>query len=104
MCVLAATRYGFLRKVVELPPSTSAAVATAVAFISAPSADETLCAFKFYVNGQLVSVGPGRPEAPVRGGDGTWHTNPFVGVWMCTWVTRVLANHAKLPKVVSNAS
>ena len=39
---------------------------TAVMFISAASNDETLCAYKLFVNGRTVAVGPGRPEARVR--------------------------------------
>ena len=36
-----------------------------------------MCAYKLHINGALASVGPGRPEAPVAGGDGTYKRNPY---------------------------
>lgn len=58
--------------------STAAAVKEALLFISA-SVDETLLtAFKLYIGGRLVAVGPGRGEAPVKGGDSKFSSSTYV--------------------------
>ena len=33
--------------------------------------------YKLFVNGQLASVGPGRGEAAVKGGDSTFRSQPY---------------------------
>jgi hypothetical protein len=52
-------------------------IVAAIVYITAISNDETMCAYKLFVNGKLVSVGPGRPEAPIFGGNGTFMRNPY---------------------------
>jgi alpha-L-rhamnosidase len=65
--------YGYFRKVVDKPFE----IASAIAYVTAISNDETLCAYKLYINGKLTSVGPGRPEAPIFGGNSTYMRNPY---------------------------
>ena len=65
--------FGYFRAVIALP----AALSSAVLHVAAENEDKLLCGYKLYVNGALVNVGPGRGEAPVWGGDGTFHAMPI---------------------------
>lgn len=66
----AANQYSFVRK--EVPaPAAAGDVALAVLHAAALT-DTVLLGFRAFVGGALVGVGPGRGEAPVWGGDGTF--------------------------------
>jgi len=56
------------------------AVARALLFVAATVDEAILSAFKVYVGGTLVAIGPGRGEAEVRGGagHGTFARQPYV--------------------------
>ena len=66
--------FAFLRKTVPRP---SAKIVRATAFITAVTDDYMLCGYKLYLGGQLVNVGPGRGEAPIWGGNGTYMDKPY---------------------------
>ena len=66
--------FAFLRKVVPRP---SAKIVRATAFITAVTDDYMLCGYKLYLGGRLVNVGPGRGEAPIWGGNGTYMDKPY---------------------------
>jgi hypothetical protein len=66
--------FGYFRTEVAVP----AGVVSAIAFVAAVNSnDRLLSAYKFYVDDQLVSIGPGRGEAPVFGGAGEFHNLPI---------------------------
>ena len=66
--------FNLVRRVVEVPPK----VQRALAFVTAQNSwGGMLMNYKLWVNGKLASVGPGRGEAPVSGGDGTFRTQPY---------------------------
>jgi hypothetical protein len=67
--------FGYFRAEVALPAGD--AVVRAIAHVAAENEDRLLCGYKLYVNGGLAGVGPGRGEAPVWGGDGTFHGLPI---------------------------
>ena len=64
---------------VDLPPDRK--IVAAAAYVSGANApagtSKTLMAFKLYLNGRLIGVGPGRGEAPVFGGDGRFRSLPY---------------------------
>eukprot|EP01050_Picozoa_sp_SAG11_P012697 SAG11_NODE_1429_length_4936_cov_5.029539_3_plen_589_part_00 len=66
--------FGYFRNEVDVP----AGVVSATAFVTAVNQDPMLSAYKFYVNGDLVDLGPGRGEAPVYGGDGKFRSLPYM--------------------------
>lgn len=70
----AAGMFAFLRKVV---PKPSSQVVRATAFVTAVTDDYMLCGYRLYVGGKLVNVGPGRGEAVVWGGNGTYMEKPY---------------------------
>jgi hypothetical protein len=60
--------FNILRKVVDAPPRSQ--VARIVGYITAQNSwSGMLMNYKLYINGKLVSVGPGRGEARIKGGD-----------------------------------
>ena len=65
--------FGYFRKDIAVPIGTVAAVA----FVAAPNLDPMLSAYKLYMDGGLVNLGPGRGEAPVWGGDGAFRCTDF---------------------------
>eukprot|EP01049_Picozoa_sp_SAG25_P014630 SAG25_NODE_2655_length_1467_cov_0.983187_1_plen_400_part_00 len=66
--------FGYFRKDVKIP----AGVSSATAFVTAVNQDPLLAAYKFYINDDLVDLGPGRGEAPVYGGDGRFRSLPYM--------------------------
>ncbi len=56
----------YARKEITVPPG----VVTASLFVTATNQDPMLSAYKLYIDGNFVNLGPGRGEAPVWGGDG----------------------------------
>ena len=66
--------FAFFRKTVKQP---STRVLRATAFVTAVTDDYMLCGYKLYLGGQLVGVGPGRGEAVVWGGNGTYMKRPY---------------------------
>jgi hypothetical protein len=66
--------FAFARKVVPKPASK---IVRATAFITAVADDYMLCAYRLYMGGVLVNVGPGRGEAPIWGGNGTYMEKPY---------------------------
>jgi hypothetical protein len=75
----ASSTFNLVRRVVQAPPR--AQVQRAIAFVSAQNSwGGMLMNYKLYVNGELASVGPGRGEAAVRGGDGRFRTQPYTTV------------------------
>lgn len=68
--------FNLVRRVVHVPPS--AEIQRVVAFVSAQNSwSGMLMNYKLWVDGTLVSVGPGRGEAPIAGGDGTFKAQPY---------------------------
>eukprot|EP01046_Picozoa_sp_COSAG06_P023084 COSAG06_NODE_1818_length_8294_cov_40.638560_5_plen_735_part_00 len=65
--------FGYFRKEITVP----AGVESAQAFITSTNQDPMLSAYKLYVDGKLVNIGPGRGEAPVFGGDGDFRSLPY---------------------------
>ena len=65
--------FAYFRKDLAVPSD----VATAVAFVTALNSDPMLSAYKLYIDGELVNLGPGRGEAPVWGGDGVFRSLPY---------------------------
>ena len=65
--------FGYFRKEVTVP----AGVESAQAFITSVNSDPLLSAYKLYIDGVLVNLGPGRGEASVFGGDGTFRSLPY---------------------------
>jgi hypothetical protein len=65
--------FGYFRKDVVVPPGTVSAVASVTGVLE----DKLLSAYKLYVDGALVNIGPGRGEAPVWDGDGAFRALPF---------------------------
>ncbi len=66
--------FAFFRKVV---PKPAAPILRATAFITAVTDDYMLCGYRLYIGGSLVNVGPGRGEAVVWGGNGTYMEKPY---------------------------
>ncbi len=66
--------FAFLRKIV---PKPAANILRATAFITAVTDDYMLCGYRLYIGGSLVNVGPGRGEAVVWGGNGTYMEKPY---------------------------
>jgi hypothetical protein len=66
--------FSFFRKVVPRPAPK---VIRATAFVTAVTDEYMLCGYKLYVGGKLVGVGPGRGEAVVFGGNGTYMSKPY---------------------------
>ena len=64
--------FGYFRKEVAVP----ATLVSAVGFVAAYCDEPLLSAFKVYVDGAMVALGPGRGEAPVFGGDGLFRGLP----------------------------
>ena len=71
----AAPTFAYFRKVIKI-----GAVQSARAFIAAPLETPLLANYKLFIDGQLVDVGPGRGEAPVWGGDGTFRSLPYASL------------------------
>ena len=71
-----ANTFTYARKEFTLPfaPST---IVRAAGFVLGKEAGALLCGYRFYLNGELVDVGPGRPEARVWGGDGAYKSAPY---------------------------
>lgn len=68
--------FNLARRVVIAPRHSE--VQRAVAFVSAQNSwSGMLMNYKLWVNGVLASVGPGRGEAAVRGGDGRFRSQPY---------------------------
>lgn len=67
--------FGYFRKEITVP----AGVESAQAFITSENSDQDklLSAYKLYVDGKLVNIGPGRGEAFVFGGDGDFRSLPY---------------------------
>jgi hypothetical protein len=57
--------------------NTPSNLATAIAFVAARNDDRLLSGYKLYVDDVFVALGPGRGEAPVFGGEGTFHGLPI---------------------------
>ena len=93
------SRFVFMRRVVNVDDTSAAgggacaagtaessaragtgAVARALLFVAATVDEAILSAFKVYIGGTLVAVGPGRGEAEVRGGagHGTFARQPYI--------------------------
>jgi hypothetical protein len=81
--------FAFARKVVKLPSTPQ----RATAYVSALTDDYVLCGFKLYIGGVLVGVGPGRGEAPVLGGNGTFMARPYVALDATAAVGAALSAH-----------
>ena len=68
--------FNLVRRVVHAPARSQ--VQRAIAFVSAQNSwGGMLMNYKLWVNGALASVGPGRGEAFVRGGDCSFRTQPY---------------------------
>lgn len=68
--------FNLVRRVVHVLPK--AQMGRAVAFITAQNSwGGMLMNYKLWVGDKLVSVGPGRGEAPITGGDGRFRSQPF---------------------------
>jgi hypothetical protein len=68
--------YTYLRRDFQLPFPPEM-VSRAVGFVTATGTDPLLCAYRLYLNGALVDVGPGRGEARVWAGDGRFNGLPY---------------------------
>ena len=76
--------FGYFRKEIVVP----ATMVSAQAFITAQGDDKLFSYYKFYINGNIVDAGPGRGQAPVFGGDGTFHALPYTTLDL----TSIIAN------------
>lgn len=65
--------FAYFRKDIVVPPGTVSAVCSVTGVLE----DKLLSAYKVYIDGVLVNIGPGRGEAPVWEGDGTFRSLPF---------------------------
>jgi alpha-L-rhamnosidase len=65
--------FGYFTRHIAVPSDLE----SASAFVTALNDDPLLAAYKLYVNGALVDVGPGRGEAPVWEGDGKFRNLPY---------------------------
>jgi hypothetical protein len=65
--------FAFFRKTVK-----PAKIVRATAYVTAVTDDYMMCGYKLYLGGRLVGVGPGRGEAVVWGGNGTYMKRPYV--------------------------
>ena len=65
--------FAYFRKEVTVPSG----VVSAAAFVTAVNQDPMLSAYKLYIDGELINIGPGRGEAPVWGGDGAFRSLPY---------------------------
>ena len=65
--------FSYFRKELSVPPGC----VSASAFVTAVNQDPLLSAYKLYINGALVNLGPGRGEAPVFDGDGVFRSLPY---------------------------
>ena len=72
MTTSARATFGYFRREVALP----AGIVSAVVHLAGALDEALLCGWKFYIDGALVNVGPGRGEAPVWGGDGRFRNLP----------------------------
>lgn len=68
-----AATFAYLRKDIVVPAGTVSAVGSVTGVLE----DKLLSAYKLYVDGVLVNIGPGRGEAPVWEGDGLFRPLPF---------------------------
>jgi hypothetical protein len=78
-------------RVTPFPPSRVASRPRGVrAYVPAACVQDPvmLMNYKLYVDGALASVGPGRGEAPVTGGDGRFRAQPYVTVDLTTFFAR----------------
>jgi hypothetical protein len=66
--------FGYFRSEIDVP----AGVMSASAFLTGVNADPLEAGYKFYINGDLIDIGPGRGEAPVWEGDGTFRSLPYM--------------------------
>jgi hypothetical protein len=86
-----AARFGFLRREVDINSglkctkadhsnsnASPTTVVRALLFASASVDPTILSAFKIYFGSSLVAIGPGRGEAPIKAGNGTFSGNPYV--------------------------
>ena len=89
--------FALFRRTIDIPGD----VDNAIVFASAASNDETLCAYKLYINGKLVSVGPTRPDAPVAGGDGAFRTAPCDP--RCDWIPSRVPTSSPLEQSTAKA-
>ena len=64
--------FAYFRKELSVKGAVSA-----TAFITTTNKDPMLSAYKFYIDGALVNLGPGRGEAPVWDGDGRFRSLPY---------------------------
>ena len=69
----ASATFGYFRKEIAVPDD----FVSAQAFVTAQGDDRLFAYYKFYIDGSLVDVGPGRGEAPVFGGDGVFRALPY---------------------------
>jgi hypothetical protein len=65
--------FGYFRKEVTVPSG----VVSAVAFVTSTVDPFLFSGYKFYIDGTLVNIGPGRGEARVWGGDGLFRSMPY---------------------------
>jgi len=65
--------FAYLRKEIDVP----AGVVSASAFVTAVVDEKLLSGYKFFIDGTLVDLGPGRGEAPVWDGDRTLRSLPY---------------------------
>ena len=65
--------FGYFRKEIVVPVGTVSAVCSVTGVLE----DKLLSAYKLYIDGVLINIGPGRGEAPVWEGDGLFRSLPF---------------------------
>lgn len=86
-----AATFAYLRKEIDVPEGA----VSASAFVTAVVDEKLLNGYKFFVDGALVDMGPGRGEAPVWDGDKTLRSLPYttldVSVHLLTPGKHVLA-------------
>lgn len=75
--VNASQHYANLRSTAVISASTGKRIATALLFVTAWQEPTMLASYKFYIDGKLVSLGPGRGEADVMSGDPTFLRAPY---------------------------
>ena len=100
--------FAYFRKEITLPQPGSA-LRSAIAFVTAQNADPLLNAYRFYVDGDCVDVGPGRGEAPVWEGDGAFRSLPYTALDLTTTFSQkaqgpvalaLQAMHASPPRAI----
>jgi hypothetical protein len=91
--------FGYFRKEVTVPSG----VVSAVAFVTSTVDPFLFSGYKFYIDGTLVNIGPGRGEARVWEGDGVFRSMPYATLDVTAELSAVGTSVLALQAMESNA-